>query len=106
MKTTSVTIPSAEELMKKAQSITGIDIVDREAIEPLSYVVKSYNEEVSLSDESARFVEKHLVLSVLCNRLRMQRDFAVHPEILNQNIQAPLFIAGLPRSGTTKLHKL
>ena len=101
-----ITISSAEELMTKAQAIAGIDIVDREAIEPLSYVVKSYNEEVSLTQESAWFVEKHQVLSVLCNRLRMQRDFVAHPEILEQKIQPPLFIAGMPRSGTTKVHKL
>ncbi|MEQ9736696.1 MAG: sulfotransferase, partial [Algiphilus sp.] len=46
------------------------------------------------------------VLTMLCNRLRMVDERRRWPEIAEQRIQAPLFITGLPRSGTTFLHRL
>lgn len=48
---------------------------------------------------------RHLV-DLLTNRLRMERDRAQHPDIGDQSIKAPLFIVGLPRTGTTLLHML
>jgi hypothetical protein len=46
------------------------------------------------------------ILHTLCTRLRMQRDRQLYPEIARQEICEPLFIVGLPRSGTTLLHNL
>jgi hypothetical protein len=42
----------------------------------------------------------------LSNRLQIQRDSEKWPGIAEQKIEAPLFIKGLPRSGTTLLHNL
>jgi hypothetical protein len=42
----------------------------------------------------------------LVNRLRFLDDLKRHPEILEVPIVRPLFITGLPRSGTTFLHRL
>ena len=50
-------------------------------------------------------IEKKL-LRLLCNRLRMQRDFAAHPEIADVEIKSPTFVYGQLRSGTTKVQKL
>lgn len=47
----------------------------------------------------------HLI-DLLANRLWMERDRALHPEIESRPVQAPLFIVGLPRTGTTLLHML
>jgi hypothetical protein len=49
---------------------------------------------------------KTMLLRILCNRLRMQRDFAAHPEIADQRIAAPVICIGMPRTGSTKLQKL
>ena len=46
------------------------------------------------------------VLQTLCLRLRMQQDREVYAGIAQQEIRQPLFIVGLPRSGTTLLHTL
>jgi lipid-A-disaccharide synthase-like uncharacterized protein len=43
---------------------------------------------------------------VLVNRLRMQRDIAAHPEILEEQVLPPVFITSLPRTGSTKLHRM
>ncbi|HUS23843.1 MAG TPA: sulfotransferase [Candidatus Binatia bacterium] len=42
----------------------------------------------------------------LLNRLRVEDFFRRHPEIAQERIEAPLVIAGLPRTGTTRLHRL
>jgi hypothetical protein len=46
------------------------------------------------------------ILQTLCSRLRMERDRQLYPNIAQQKIQEPLFIVGLPRSGTTLLQML
>ena len=96
---------SVDELLAEARRITGIDIVDEDAREPLLVLCKSYNEESCLHEEGARVQQKNL-LRILCNRLRMQRDFLAHPEISEEEIQAPVFLWGMPRTGTTKTQKL
>src|SRR5205814_2649043 len=46
------------------------------------------------------------VVRILCNRLLLTRDRQLYPGIAQQEIREPLFIVGLPRSGTTLLHIL
>lgn len=43
---------------------------------------------------------------ILGNRLRMQRDFAAHTEIADQQIAAPAICIRMPRTGSTKIQKL
>src|SRR5438094_4467925 len=53
-----------------------------------------------------RLVLRADLMRTLCSRLFMQRDRKAHPGIARQEIRDPLFIVGLPRSGTTLLHTL
>ncbi|MEJ2459066.1 MAG: hypothetical protein P8Y58_13385, partial [Novosphingobium sp.] len=96
---------TVDQLLAKARDITGIDIIDDDAVEPLTAMVKSLNEESKLHAAGARAMQ-HRLLRLLCNRLRMQRDFKAHPEIGQQVIQAPIVICGMGRTGSTKLQKL
>jgi len=41
----------------------------------------------------------------LVNRLRWEADVAKHPEILDEDVDDPIVVLGLPRSGTTKLQR-
>src|SRR5262249_60628428 len=54
----------------------------------------------------ARIVFSDQVVPLLVNRLKIQADLTRHPEILDVPLARPLFITGLPRSGTTFLHRL
>jgi hypothetical protein len=45
-------------------------------------------------------------LRLLVNRLRIQDHIKRYPEVLDVPIKRPLFILGLPRTGTTFLHNL
>ena len=96
---------SADQMMSRAREITGIDIIDDEAVERLRILHASYNNDACLHEQGAIAIEKKL-LRLLCNRLRMQWDFAKHPEIAEIQIKRPVFVYGLPRSGTTKIQKL
>ena len=40
------------------------------------------------------------------NRLRFEEDLKKFPEILDQEIIAPIVIVGLPRTGSTMTHRL
>jgi len=49
---------------------------------------------------------REVCVAALANRLKIQRDLTRHPEILDVPVPRPLFVTGLPRSGTTFLHRL
>ena len=100
------TIPlSVDGLLARSRDITGVDIVDVDVIEPLTVLHKSLNEESRLHEKGA-IAKQNKLLRLLSNRLRMQRDYARHPEIAEQKINEPLFVYGMPRSGTTKTQKI
>ena len=46
------------------------------------------------------------LVGVLVSRLMVQRGFAARPEVLARAVVRPLIITGIPRTGTTALHKL
>lgn len=96
---------TVDELMAKARELTGIDIIDTEVVEPLTIFVNSLNTESQLHKTGA-IAKQNKILRLLSNRLRMKRDYAAHPEIADEKIEAPIFIFGMARSGTTKTHRV
>lgn len=71
----------------------------------LDKLTADYRRHARLTPIGRIAAHRHLV-DLLTNRLRMERDRAQHPEIWAQPVPAPLFIVGLPRTGTTLLHML
>lgn len=49
---------------------------------------------------------KDNILRPLMNRLWFQKDLSDNPEILDEEIRAPIVISSLPRTGITKLHRM
>lgn len=47
-----------------------------------------------------------LIVMALAGRLHAQAGWKARPDVLTRPISAPLMIAGIPRSGTTALHRL
>lgn len=93
-------------LLAAARRRTGLeDFGDESFREPLRVLLDAIETE---SDQSAfgRFASRQLLLQLLCNRLRVEERIRRHPEILEERIERPIVIAGLPRSGTTHLHNL
>lgn len=96
----------ADDLLEQASESAGLDDYgDMAFAEGLRVLVGSVNDEAGLTPERERTLRGEIV-RVLVNRLRMQRDIAAHPEILEEELLPPVFITSLPRTGSTKLHRM
>jgi hypothetical protein len=71
--------------------------------EPLERLLRSYHDEAKLTTLGRITVREYLV-SLLDNLLRMETERAANPSVERQRIKGPVFIIGLPRTGTTHLH--
>jgi hypothetical protein len=96
----------AATLMAQAERATGLgDYGDDRFREPLACLIAALESEARMTFLGRMIAQRDLV-RLLENRLQMQRVFAEHPEITRGEIRRPLFILGLPRTGTTILHEL
>ena len=97
---------SEDSLLETAQQITGLDDFGAQSFRvPLAILIDSLKKEAHLN-ATGRYLFRGTLLNLLINRLQLQRDFQSHPEILQVPIRKPLFVLGLPRSGTTFLFNL
>jgi Sulfotransferase family len=93
-------------LLEAACRETGLeDFGGDEFREPLRLVLHALQTEARLT-LLGRLVARHDLLGLLTNRLRLTEDRKRHPGIAGQRIARPMFIIGLPRTGTTLLHHL
>ena len=96
----------AVDLIKTAKRRCGLDdFGGGDFFEGLSRLIDSCQRESQLN-LIGRIVLRADLIRTLCSRLFMQRDWKAFPSIVRQEIREPLFIVGLPRSGTTLLHTL
>ena len=95
-----------ESLLEKSRRLTGLhDFGDTSFMTALDVLLASFENDAQLNLIGRITVHSELV-RVLCNRLCMQRDRLIFPDIAKEQIRRPIFITGLPRSGTTFLHAL
>ncbi len=95
-----------DALIQTAIRQTGLtDFGDESFREPLRILLEAYDSEAKLN-LAGRIAARGDTLQLLMNRLRLEADRACFPEIRKQQIRRPVFIVGLPRSGTTLLHGL
>jgi len=100
------TPPSPTKLIEAAKRRCHLnDFGPGDFFEPLSRLLESCHREARLN-VIGKMALRSDVVRILCNRLLLQRDRQIYPEIAQQEIREPLFIVGLPRSGTTLLHTL
>lgn len=74
-------------------------------IEPLSRALESLEHEARLN-EIGRYIARDRMVLHATNRLHYVADRKRHPEIAQEKIIKPVFIIGLPRTGTTILHDI
>lgn len=93
-------------LANRACAATGLtDFGDDLWREPFGVLLRALEEEAQLT-LMGRLMARHDIFLWLCNRLQITDVFKQHPEIEEQEIRAPMFILGLPRSGTSILFEL
>lgn len=91
----------ANDIIAAARDRTGLDDFSNPAIvEGLSILLKSYETEANFTPTGyERSVEA--LIAALANRMRVEGWLSEHPELLNRPIEKPMFVFGLPRTGTT-----
>ena len=72
---------------------------------PLGQLVQSFEKEHGDKTDK-KFSFAHVLVDLLSKRLYIQDNFNSYPEILDIQVRQPLFITGLPRTGTTLFHNL
>ncbi len=95
---------SAEDILARATAETGLSDfgADTGFRTRLAVILQALYDDNGLTRGGRIFVLRQAVRA-MANRLRIEDLVRRHPEILDIPIERPIFIAGLPRSGTTHL---
>ena len=97
---------NANEILDQAKSETGLsDLGEPLFFEGLNKLIDSINNEANLNEIGIQ-AQPIRIQGLLSNRLRFEEDLKKFPEILDQQIIAPIVIVGLPRTGSTMTHRL
>lgn len=97
---------NVSELLEKASAKTGLsDFGDDWFREPLDVLVTSLNTEAALSPLGFELT-RHRLTALLSDRLRLRALQREHPAVLDEEVRVAAEICGLPRTGSTLLHRL
>ena len=97
---------STNHFICRAMEKTGLeDFGGRTFEEGLGALIHSLNHDIDLNEGSAAYFHNQ-ILQLLINRLEVVQLIKKYPEIREERIEKPIFIVGLPRSGTTIVHTL
>lgn len=92
-------------ILENARRASGFEVRDPMFLEGLERLVHGLETHARLS-AFGRLAMRGTVQRLADSRARVERALAEHPGIGNEEVQAPVFIVGMPRSGTTILHAL
>lgn len=94
--------PVVQQLVEQARQETDlVDLGDERCLEGLEVYVQTL--EHCCPDENGKNRLLKIQYKKLLSRLKIFEALKQHPEIRDENIVAPLFVTGLPRSGTSAL---
>jgi hypothetical protein len=97
---------SADELEDGARAATGLDNFGSPYYrEGLERTVDALNNEADLN-ELGRVMQHATISNALIQRLKIVDTYRQHPEIVDEVIDGPVVVLGLPRTGTTALSQL
>jgi hypothetical protein len=95
-----------DHVLARARNQTGLDdFGDGDFRTGLARFLLGARDEAPLSARGVDIIEA-TVVRFLVNRLRLVDDIKRHPEILEERLAPPVIIMGLPRTGTTKFHRM
>ena len=93
-------------LLDDARENTGLsDFGDDPFREPLGVLLRSLREEAPLNALGREMFRRRIGES-LETRLKIQDWISRFPEILDEEIEAPIVVVGLMRTGTTMVHRI
>ncbi|ETA05782.1 MULTISPECIES: sulfotransferase family protein [Gordonia] len=94
------------DLHASATRATGLeDFGDTDYLEPLGILLDSYRSEAGLTELGSKMF-RFFLKGALVARLLSEASWKANPEHAEVEITRPIFVTGLPRTGTTALHRL
>lgn len=95
----------ADQLIEKARAVTGLERFDSDSFrEGLEVLLGDLNNNERVDAAHERLVGD--LVRALANRLKTTDYLDKHPELLQRPIEKPVFVFGIPRTGTTLLSNL
>ncbi|MBA9005042.1 sulfotransferase family protein [Thermomonospora cellulosilytica] len=99
-------VGTVEDLHASASKITGLtDFGGDEHLDGLAVLLDSYAREAGLTPAGAK-AARAMLRGALAARLMSEAAWKRHPEHAAVPVERPIFVTGLPRTGTTALHRL
>lgn len=96
-----MTMMTVDQIIAAASARTGLtEIGDRSVLEGLERLLRSYASEARFTERGAQMAHDDLV-AYMATRMQIEDWLARHPELLEAPVEKPLFVFGLPRTGTT-----
>jgi len=99
-------VGTVEDLHASATKVVGLDdFGDDDYREGLGVLLESYHREAELTPFGNK-INRAFLRGALIARLLSENAWQRHPEHADVTIERPIFVTGLPRSGTTAVHRL
>jgi hypothetical protein len=99
-------VGTVEDLHASATRLTGLtDYGEDDYTDGLAVILESYARDADLTQLGQKVARVGL-RGALAARLLANAAWAAHPEHADVQVSTPIFVTGLPRSGTTALHRL
>lgn len=106
--TTRTDVGTVEDLHASATKASGLDDFgtdDDNYREALGVLLDAFARDADLTEFGSK-MQRFFVRNALVARLVSEAAFKQHPEHADVVIEKPIFVTGLPRTGTTALHRL
>ncbi len=101
-------VGTVEDLHASAVKACGLDDFggdDDNYIEALSVLLDAYRTEADLTEFGSK-MQRFFARNALVARLVSEAAFTQYPQHVDVAIERPIFVTGLPRTGTTAVHRL
>ncbi|ORB31883.1 sulfotransferase family protein [Mycolicibacterium parafortuitum] len=101
-------VGTVEDLHASAVKACGLDDFgsdDDNYREALGVLLESYQRDADLTELGSK-MQRFFARNALVARLVSEAAFKQHPEHADVTIERPIFVTGLPRTGTTAVHRL
>ena len=101
-------VGTVEDLHASAVKAAGLDdfgVDDDNYREALGVLLESYQRDAQLTEFGSK-MQRFFARNALVARLVSEAAFAQYPQYADVAVERPIFVTGLPRTGTTVLHRL
>ena len=99
-------LPNRQNLIEEASHLTELnDFGSTWFFDHIDHLIAALNTEARLTTEGS-YGAQAMIVGALSNRLRHIALIKAHPEILEEDVQVAVIVTGLPRTGSTMLHRM